>query len=147
MVGVLFMPYESEVIQMAIMVGLTSFLNISGYDMPCPAYGLEYIISTAVNAGRNLDNAVIGQKVGRDVYKFENLQWIGLSPETRRMILGAIEPFFVPVTFEDFKTGNPITVTMYPGDRRGKPLLADKITHLITRDETLAFNLIDCGWK
>lgn len=131
---------------MEVRTALTSFLNISGYDMPCPSYGLEYIISTAVDAGRNLNNAVIGQKVGRDVYKFENLQWIGLAPETRRMILRAIEPFFVPVTFEDMKTGNPITVYMYPGDRRGKPLFADKDTHIVTRDEILAFSLIDCGW-
>lgn len=125
---------------------LTSFLNISGYDMPCPAYGLEYTISTAVNAGRNLNNAVVGQKVGRDIYKFDNLQWIGLKPDRRRMILMALEPFFVPVTFEDFKTGNPITITMYPSDRKGKPLFADKYTHLVTQDEALSFNLIDCGW-
>lgn len=125
---------------------LTSFLNISGYDIPCPAYGLEYTISTAVDAGRNLSNAVIGQKIGRDVYKFENLQWIGLDPETRRMILRAIEPFFVPVTFEDYKTGLPITIYMYPGDRKIKPLFVDKGTHMAKKDEFLAFNLIDCGW-
>lgn len=130
-----------------IRMALTSFLNIGGYDMPCPTYGLEYTISTAVDAGRNLSNAVIGQKIGRDIYKFENLQWVGLNPDKRRMILRAIEPFFVPVTFEDFKTGNPTTVYMYPGDRKGKPLLVDGITHLITQDETLSFNLIDCGWK
>ena len=125
---------------------LTSFLNISGYDMPCPAYGLEYTISTAVNAGRNLNNAVVGQKVGRDIYKFDNLQWIGLKPDERRKILMAIESFFVPVTFEDYKTGLPITVYMYPGDRKIKPLFADKYTHLVTQDEVLSFNLIDCGW-
>lgn len=125
---------------------LTSFLNISGYDMPCPAYGLEYTISTAVNAGRNLNNAVVGQKVGRDIYKFDNLQWIGLKPDERRKILMAIEPFFVPVTFEDYKTGLPITIYMYPGDRKIKPLFVDKYTHLVTQDEVLSFNLIDCGW-
>lgn len=127
-------------------MALTSFLNISGYDMPCPRYGLEYIISTNVDSGRNLNGAVVGQKVGRDLYKFNNLQWVGLYPDQRRMILKAIEPFFVPVTFEDPKTGNAITVMMYPGDRTGKPLFADRYTHLITQDETLAFNLIDLGW-
>lgn len=129
-----------------IITALTSFLNISGYDMPCPAYGLEYTISTAVNAGRNLNDAVVGQKVGRDIYKFDNLQWIGLKPNERRKILMAIEPFFVPVTFEDYKTGLPITVYMYPGDRKIKPLFADKYSHLVTQDEVLSFNLIDCGW-
>lgn len=129
-----------------VITALTSFLNISGYDMPCPAYGLEYTISTAVNAGRNLNDAVVGQKVGRDIYKFDNLQWIGLKPNERRKILMAIEPFFVPVTFEDYKTGLPITVYMYPGDRKIKPLFADKYSHLVTQDEVLSFNLIDCGW-
>ena len=125
---------------------ITSFLNIGGYDLPCPAYGFEYTVTTAVNTGKNLNNAVIGQKVGRDVYKFDNLQWVGLSPETRRMILRTIEPFFLPVTFEDCKTGNFITIYMYPGDRKIKPLFVDKYTHLVTQDEVLSFNLIDCGW-
>lgn len=126
--------------------GISSFLNVSGYDLPCPRYGFEYTITTAVNAGRNLDNAVVGQRVGRDLYKFDNLQWVGLYPDQRQMILRAIEPFFVPVTFEDPKTGNPLTIYMYPGDRKVKPLFSDKYTHLVTRDEVLSFNLIDCGW-
>lgn len=127
-------------------MAMSSFLNINGYDMPCPRYGFEYIISTAVDAGRNVSNQVIGQRVGRDLYKLNNLNWVGLFPSQRQTILRALEPFFVPVTFEDYRTGNPITIYMYPGDRTGKPLFADKLTHMVTRDETLAFNLIDCGW-
>lgn len=34
----------------------------------------------------------------------------------------------------------------YPGDRKGKPLFVDKYTHLVTQDEVLSLNLIDCGW-
>ena len=131
-----------EVIEMA----LTSFLNVSGYDYPCPAYGFQYIISTVVDSGRNVNGAVIGQKVGRDLYKLDQLRWVGLSIEDRMMILKSLEDFFVPVTFEDFRTGQPITITMYPGDRTGKPLFVDKITHMVTKDESLAFNLVDCGW-
>lgn len=127
-------------------MALSSFLNINGYDMPCPRYGFEYILSDAVDSGRNLNAAVVGQRVGRQLYKLQNLQWVGLYPDQRRMILTALEPFFVPCTFEDYRTGNPITIYMYPGDRTGKPLFADRITHMVTRDETLAFNLIDCGW-
>lgn len=126
-------------------MALTSFLNVNGYDFPCPAYGFQYSISTVVDAGRNVSGAVIGQRVGRDLYKLNNLQWVGLTPEERRMILKALEPFYVPVTFEDFRTGQPITITMYPGDRTGKPLFVDKLTHMVTMDETLSFNLIDCG--
>lgn len=127
-------------------MAMSSFLNINGIDMPCPRYGFQYTISTTVDAGRNANNAVIGQKVGRDLYKLDNLQWVGLDPDKRRMILQALEPFFVDVTFEDYRTGQPITIKMYPGDRTGKPLFADKVTHMVTKDEVLAFNLIDCGW-
>lgn len=128
-------------------MSMSSFLNVNGYDFPCPAVGFSWTISTTVNAGRNANNAVIGQRVGRDLYKLDNLKWVGLTPEQRQMMLKAIEPFYVPVTFEDMKNpGNPITITMYPGDRKGVPLFVDKLTHMITKDETLSFNLIDCGW-
>lgn len=114
--------------------------------MPCPRYGFEYILSDAVDSGRNLDAAVVGQKVGRTLYKFQNLQWVGLYPDQRMMILKAIEPFFVKCTFEDVRNRGIITLDMYVSDRTIKPLFVDKETHTVTRDETLAFNLIDCGW-
>lgn len=127
-------------------MALTSFLNINGYDVPCPKNGLEYIITTAVDSGRNLNASVIGQKIGRDQYKINNLQWAMKDQETVRMILAAIEPFFIPVTFENVKNGLPITVMMYPGDRTIKPYYVDQETHIITKTEALSFNLIDLGW-
>lgn len=127
-------------------MAMTSFLNVNGYDYPCPMYGFQYIISTVVDAGRNVNGAVIGQKIGRDLYKLDQLQWVGLEPVVRRMILRSLEPFYVPVTFEDYRTGSPITIMMYPGDRTGKPLIVDQLTHAVTHDESLAFNLVDAGW-
>lgn len=124
---------------------MTSFLNVNGYDYPCPRYGFQYIISTVVDAGRNVNGTVIGQRIGRDLYKLDQLQFAYLEPAQRMMILRSLEPFYVPVTFEDYRTGQPITIIMYPGDRTGKPLFADQITHMVTRDEFLAFNLIDTG--
>lgn len=126
-------------------MALSSFLNINGYDVPCPGVGFEYTISTVVNAGRNVNGAVIGQQIGRPLYKFSNLRWIGISPEERRRILQAIEPFYVDVTFEDVVTGSIRTITMYPSDRQIKPLFVDKETNEVTQDEYLAFNLVDCG--
>lgn len=126
-------------------MALSSFLNINGYDMPCPSVGFEYTISTVVNSGRNVNGAVIGQQIGRPLYKFNNLQWIGLNPEERQRILKAIEPFYVNVTFEDVVSGGVKTITMYTSDRRIKPLFVDKNTHKVTKDEVLAFNLIDTG--
>lgn len=142
-VGDLFAPILSKKV---IIVAMTSFLNINGYDVPCPRYGLEYIIATNVDAGRNLNGAVIGQRVGRDLYKINNLQWTMKDQDAVRRILLAIEPFFIPVTFEDAKTGLPITVMMYPGDRTIKPYYVDPETHVMEKTETLAFNLIDLGW-
>lgn len=127
-------------------MALSSFLNVNGYNFPAPRRGFSWTISTTVNAGRNVNNAVIGERVGRDLYKLDNLEWVGLTPAQRKMMLTAIEPFYVPVTFEDMKNpGHPITVIMYPGDRSGSPLFVDKLTHMVLQDETLKFNLIDTG--
>ena len=127
-------------------MALSSFLNVNGYDFPPPRRGFSWTISTTVNAGRNANNAVIGDRVGRDLYKLDNMEWVGLTPKQREMMLKAIEPFYVPVTFEDMKkSGHPITIIMYPGDRSGSPLFVDKLTHMVLQDETLKFNLIDTG--
>lgn len=127
-------------------MALSSFLNVNGYDFPCPKVGFQYIISSTVNAGRNANNAVIGQRVGRDLYKFNSMSWSMLEPETWQMMLRAIEDFYIPVTFEDYRTGEPITITMYPGDRTATPLFVDENTHKITKYENCKFNLIDAGW-
>lgn len=127
-------------------MALSSFLNVNGYNFPPPRRGFSWTISTTVNGARNANNAVIGDRVGRDLYKLDNMEWVGLTPKQREMMLKAIEPFYVPVTFEDMKKpGHPITIIMYPGDRSGSPLFVDKLTHMVLQDETLKFNLIDTG--
>ena len=128
-------------------MALSSFLNVNGYDFPCPRRGFSYTISTTVDSGRNANNAVIGQKVGRDLFKLDNMEWVGLSADVWKMMLKAVEPFYVPVTFEDYRTGNPITIIMYPGDRSASPLWVDPITHIIKQYEKCKFNLIDAGWE
>ena len=127
--------------------GLSSFLRVNGVDFPCPRVGFSYTISTTVNAGRNANNEVVGQRVGRDLFKLDSMEWAALDVETWQKMLKAVEPFYVPVTFEDFRTGQPITITMYPGDRKARPLFVDKTTHKVTKYENCSFNLIDCGWE
>ena len=126
-------------------MGLTAFLRVNGVDFPCPRVGFNYTIATVVDSGRNANGATIGQKVGRDLFKFDALQWTALDAETWQKMLKAIEPFYVPVTFEDYRTGEPITITMYPGDRNAEPLFVDKNTHKVTKYRNCKFNLIDCG--
>ena len=128
-------------------MGLSSFLMVNGVNFPCPKKGFDYIITTTVNAGRNANNEIVGQKVGRDLFKLNTLEWAALDADVWQKMLDAIEPFYVPVTFEDYRTGEPITITMYPGDRTAKPLFVDPVTHKVTKYENCKFNLIDCGWE
>lgn len=127
-------------------MALTSFLNVNGMDFPCPKVGFNYIISTTVNSGRNANNAVVGQIVGRDLFKLNSMEWAALDAETWQAMLAAVEDFFVPVTFEDYRTGEPITITMYPSDRTAEPLFVDPTTHKVTKYKNCKFNLVDCGW-
>lgn len=126
-------------------MALSSFLNVNGYDFPCPKYGFTYTISTTVDAGRNVNNATVGQRIGRDLIKLDNMEWAGLEPSVWQKMLKAVEPFYVPVTFEDYRTGKPTTIIMYPGDRTAKPLFVDKNSHIVAKYENCKFNLIDTG--
>ena len=127
-------------------MGMTSFLRVNGVDFPCPRVGFKYIITTTVDAGRNTNNQVVGQRVGRDLIKLDALEWAALDAEIWQKMLRAVEPFYVPVTFEDYRTGQPITITMYVGDRTAEPLFVDKNTHKVTKYRNCKFNLIDAGW-
>ena len=126
------------------MKNASDFLIVNGVRFPEPMHGLQIIHSQTVNAGRNADNEVVGQKVGRKLWKINNLQWNGLDAQTWAEMKAAIEPFYVPVTFtgDDNKRH---TITMYPGDTTGKPLFLDDIFYKTF--ETCNFNLVDCGWK
>ncbi len=127
------------------MVTQTSdFLIVNGVSFPVPMHGMDIISTQAVNSGRNCNAAFVGQKVGRRMWKINNLQWGGLSPELWARMRAAIEPFTIPVTF----TGDDNerhTVVMYPGDSDCKPFFVDDIFYKM--HETCKFNLIDCGWE
>lgn len=73
------------------------------------------------------------------------MQWNGLEPEVWQRMLKSLKPFYVSVTLEDYRTGEPMTVTMYPNDRTAKPLFTDRNSHRVTRYETCKVNLIDTG--
>ena len=121
----------------------SDFLIVNGVKFPCPAPGMEIVHSQNVDAGRNANGAVIGQLVGRRLWKINNLQWGGLDADTWAEMKKALEPFFVEVTF----TGDDNerhTIMMYPSDTTGKPLFLDGIFY--KNYETCKFNLIDCGW-
>lgn len=122
---------------------VSDFLIVNGMQFPPPAPGMEIISTQAVNSGRNANGAVVGQLVGRRMWKINNLQWNGLDPELWTRMRAAMEPFFIPVTF----TGDDNqrhTITMYPGDSSARPLFLSDVFY--RQHETCKFNLIDCGW-
>ena len=121
-----------------------NLIIVNGVALPPPIRGFEIIHSQTVDAGRNANGAVVGQLVGRKLWKLNNLQWNGLDAETWATIKQALSPFYVPVTF----TGDDNqrhTVTMYPSDTTGKPYYLNGINYDVY--ESCKFNLIDCGWE
>ena len=121
----------------------SNLIIVNGVALPPPMRGVEIIHSQTVDAGRNANGAVVGQLVGRKLWKLNNIQWNGLDAETWATIKQALEPFYVSVTF----TGDDNerhTVMMYPSDTTGQPFQLDGINYDIY--ETCKFNLIDCGW-
>lgn len=120
-----------------------NLILINGVALPPPVRDFEIVRSQAVDSGRNANGAVVGQLVGRKLWKLNNLHWRGLDAETWASVQSLLEGFFVSVTF----TGDDNqrhTVTMYPGDTAGKPFQINGYNYDIYED--CKFNLIDCGW-
>ncbi len=121
-----------------------SYLAINGYELPPPKRGVKPIVTTVVNAGRNANGAVVGQKIGRDQYKIDTLEWAWLTAYEWSRILKLLSHFMVKVTFTDPVSNSERTILMYPGDRSAEPYWVDengKPTHY----KNCRVNLIDTG--
>lgn len=121
-----------------------SYIAVNGYDFPPPKRGVKPTVSTMVNAGRNANGTVVGQRVGRDQYKLDTLEWPWLTAATWSSMLKVLSGFFVYVTFLDPVSNTPITIKMYPGDRTAEPYWADESGNP-THYRNCKVNLIDCG--
>lgn len=121
-----------------------AYISINGYELPPCKRGVKIIVTTVVNSGRDANGAVVGQRVGRNQYKIDGLEWAYLTAEQWESILQAISDFFFYVTFNDPVSGSRKTVKMYCGDRSGEPYWVDgngTPTHYIN----CKVNLIDTG--
>lgn len=121
-----------------------AYLEINGYELPPSKRGVSVVVTTVVDAGRDANGAVVGQRAGRDQYKIDGLEWSWLTASQWERILKTLSNFFVYVTFNDPVTNGRKTIKMYCGDRTGEPYWVDgdgKPTHY--RD--CKVNLIDCG--
>lgn len=124
---------------------MANFLTINNIEVPCPSTGLEIIISTAVNSGRNAQNEVIGEKVGRDVLKYNNLRWAWLTAEEWSTILRIFDNFFVVAKVWDAAHNQWVNIKMYPGDRSAEVYWIDPETKVPMNFRDCKVNIIDCG--
>ena len=121
-----------------------SYLAINGYELPPPKRGVKPIVTTVVDAGRNANGAVVGQRVGRDQYKIDGLEWAWLTADQWSKILSVLNQFFVYVTFIDPVSNSKKTIKMYCGDRSAEPYWVDADGNP-THYRNCKFNLIDVG--
>lgn len=104
---------------------MASSIRVNNVWLPSPVRGLEVIVSTAVNDGRNCNGELIGERVGRDQYKINNLEWRGLTKGQWANILQLISGFTFMCKFADPLRGGWVEVGMYCGDRSCQPYWLD----------------------
>lgn len=104
------------------------------------------VVTTAVDAARNANNKVVGQKIGRDNYKVDNLEWPYLDAATWSSMLQEFDRnFFSAVQFWDMVNNQWRTLTMYPGDRTADVFKIDSQGRP-TAYLNCKINIIDTGW-
>lgn len=121
-----------------------SFLVVNNTKIPSPDVGANLVVATNVDAGKNANGTFIGQKVGRDQYKIDSLQWSVLTAAEWSLILNLFSAFRVTCTFPDAVNNRFITLEMYPGNRSATPILFDD-EGMPTMYKNCKVNLIDCG--
>lgn len=121
-----------------------AFITINGRDFPSPDQGLELLVATFVTDGKNANGEFIGDKVGRDQIKINNLQWKFLDHATWSGILQEFKSFVVTAKVPDMVNGGWVTLQMYPGNRTAIPCATDS-QGLPTMYKDCKVNLVDCG--
>ena len=119
-------------------------ITINGREFPAPDIGGHLVVATNVSDGKNALGEFIGQRVGRDQYKFENLQWKFLPAETWATMLQEFDKFVVTAKVPDMVHNRMMTIRMYPGNRTATPAEFDP-SGLPTLYKDCKVNLIDCG--
>lgn len=87
----------------------------------------------------------IGQVVGREQQKINNLEWAYLTAEQWSAILKEFKNFYVTVSYPDMVNNTWTERKMYPGDRTAEPFHLDPVTQLPLDYINCKVNLIDCG--
>ena len=121
------------------------FIRINGKAFPMPGRHPTLMVATMVNSARNTEGTVVGQKIGRDKYKVDNLFWPHLTAEEWSGILKEFQDFYVIAQIPDMVNNDWIKLKMYPGDRTAQPWKVDEATGLPTEYINCKVNIIDVG--
>jgi len=125
---------------------MASYIKINGVEVPYPKRGVSPVVTTVVDAGRNLNGVVVGQRIGRDQYKIDNLEWPYLTAEEWSRILQLVSGFYFNLTFLDPVSNSWKTIRAYCGDRTAEPYWIDENTGKTTHFINCKVNLIDTGY-
>ena len=124
---------------------MAGLITVNGVDIPYPKRGLNIQVATLVDSARNANGVVVGQKIGRDQYKLNALEWPWLTAEEWSTILRLFNNFFVTVRFPDPVSNDWRTLRMYPGDRSAEPYWLRDNVGLPTHYRNCKVNIIDVG--
>ena len=123
-----------------------NFIRVNGKPFPAPKRYPNMVVTTAVDAARNANNKVVGQKIGRDNYKIDNLEWPYLDADTwSSMLQEFYNNYFSTVEFWDVVNNGWRTLIMYCGDRTADVFKLDSTGRPIAYINC-KMNLIDAGW-
>lgn len=124
-------------------VYMASTVYVNGKPLPSQETNSKVTVSTTVDYARNANAEVVGQRVGRDLYKIE-LEWKVLSAYQWSEILKLFKDFYVIVRLPDQVNNDWQTIKMYCSDRTAEIYDVD-ILGLPIRYVNCKVNLIDCG--
>lgn len=122
-----------------------AFITINGVEFPAPDTGLELVVATNVSSGKNAKGEFVGQKVGRDQHKVNNLQWTMLDAETWSKMLQEFDKFVVTAKIPDQVNNDWLTIRMYPGNRTASTPVEWYDDGRPKTYKTCKVNIIDCG--
>ena len=121
-----------------------AIITINGRTFPGPDVGGKLTVATNVSQGKNALGEFVGQKVGRDQYKFDSLQWKQLDAKTWSDMLKEFEKFVVIARIPDMVNNDWMTLKMYHGNRTAEPIAFDA-DGLPTLYQNCKVNIVDCG--
>lgn len=119
-------------------------ITINGREYPGPDVGGSLVVATNVSDGKNALGEFVGQRVGRDQYKLDGLQWKVLPADTWSALLREFDGFVVTARIPDMVHNRMMTIRMYPGNRTATPIEFDA-GGLPTLYKDCKVNLVDCG--